>query len=453
MNRPMIGRISVIRCAWLAVGFVLAATMAQANNIAVKNVILTSAPGTAVMDVQFDLSWSDSWRASWKEGATTVTNWDATWVFIKYRVTSGGADTNWHHACLASEGNSAPAGMAVEVGASPIGAAKVNVGAFIHRSTLGTGNVDFTRVTLRWKDVPSVPKDKIEVRVHAIEMVYIPQGSFYPGAGSGWGHLYQYTEGGKEEKPMQVTAESNTFTIGTKPGNIYYGNENQTHGDQIGTITSEFPKGYAAFYCMKNDILQGQYREFLDELTPRQADMRFPGNTGMDRVPVDGSWIYGGTNAAPDKIANWLSWVDVAAYLDWAGLRPMSELEFKKAFRIPTAAEGGLKRASTMYGAGCYYGATELGGILWDRAVTIGHPKGRVFTGVHGDGVLDGVGNADVMNWPAADALGAGFFGGRWNEWDNTKNYITTVADRSHANTKYRFRLHRFTGRGVRTAP
>ena len=27
--------------------------------------------------VQFDISWTDSWRASWKEGSANLANWDA----------------------------------------------------------------------------------------------------------------------------------------------------------------------------------------------------------------------------------------------------------------------------------------------------------------------------------------------------------------------------------------
>ena len=63
MNRLMIGRILAMRYAWLAAGFVLAANIALADNIAMKNVTLAPVPGVAAMDVQFDLSWSNSWRA------------------------------------------------------------------------------------------------------------------------------------------------------------------------------------------------------------------------------------------------------------------------------------------------------------------------------------------------------------------------------------------------------
>ena len=144
--------------------------------------------------------------------------------------------------------------------------------------------------------------------------------------------------------------------------------------------------------------------------------------------------------------------MDGCAYLDWAALRPMTELEFEKAARGPlspvageyawgstsiTAAvtismspELGLETITTA-GANCcynvttfsrgddflgagttytqgplrvgifatststratsgagYYGAMELSGNLEERTVTIGNATGRAFTGLHGDGVL-----------------------------------------------------------------
>ena len=63
-----------------------------ANNIAVTNVALT---GKNVTDsytlVEFDLSGENSWRIS--SGAA---NWDAAWVFVKYRANGG----EWQHASL-----------------------------------------------------------------------------------------------------------------------------------------------------------------------------------------------------------------------------------------------------------------------------------------------------------------------------------------------------------------
>jgi len=58
----------------------------------------------------------------------------------------------------------------------------------------------------------------------------------------------------------------------------------------------------------------------------------------------------------------------------------------------------------------------EMSGNLYERAVTVGNSTGRSFTGVHGDGSLDGNGDANVSNWPGTDAAGAGFRGGYWSD-------------------------------------
>ena len=56
----------------------------------------------------------------------------------------------------------------------------------------------------------------------------------------------------------------------------------------------------------------------------------------------------------------------------------------------------------------------DLAGSMWERVVSIGHPKGREFTGEHGNGDLDGYGFADIETWPSGiDGPGGfGFRGG-----------------------------------------
>jgi len=43
---------------------------------------------------------------------------------------------------------------------------------------------------------------------------------------------------------------------------------------------------------------------------------------------------------APAKAVNYISWSDLTAYADWAGLRPITELEYEKACRGPVKPEG-----------------------------------------------------------------------------------------------------------------
>jgi len=61
---------------------------AYAGNIQVSNVTLTSQDSSVgTTRIQFDLSWENSWRYS---AASNINNWDAAWVFAKFRV--GGQD-------------------------------------------------------------------------------------------------------------------------------------------------------------------------------------------------------------------------------------------------------------------------------------------------------------------------------------------------------------------------
>ena len=71
---------------------VLSERVAQAARMQVTNVAVVTGG-----NLQFDIAWEDSWRASWKEGDTEWTNWDAAWIFVKYR--KQGAP-GWSHATL-----------------------------------------------------------------------------------------------------------------------------------------------------------------------------------------------------------------------------------------------------------------------------------------------------------------------------------------------------------------
>ena len=61
-----------------------------ANNIEVSHVGLASQnTGNQTTQVEFDLSWENSWRIS-----VGPANWDAAWVFVKYRINGD----LWQHA-------------------------------------------------------------------------------------------------------------------------------------------------------------------------------------------------------------------------------------------------------------------------------------------------------------------------------------------------------------------
>jgi formylglycine-generating enzyme required for sulfatase activity len=473
----------------------LIAKSITANNIQVSNVSLTSENiAEDYVMVQFDLSWENSWRIT-----TGPANWDAAWLFIKYRITAAnGGDDLWKHAWLHNTGHSGGAGTpaTIDVGLLDPGSpfdptTNPALGAFVFRSGPGSGTFTATGMQLRWNYGENDVADNnlLEIRVFAIEMVYVPQGAFYVGSGgSETAAFYKYPN---TTNPFQVISE-NAITVGTETDNLYYSSTTYG-GDQGGPIPDAFPKGYASFYCQKYEITQQQYVDFLNTLTRTQQDSRTytslaAGTTSViyRYVMMNADILYqrsgircngtihtsdpitfycdlngdgtGGQAADGQWIAcNQLSWMDCAAYADWAGLRPMTELEFEKACRgtvtpvsneyawgTATVADNaytlsnsgadnegindnystapntgnasyginidgplrvGVFAANTSNtgritaGAG-YYGIMELSGNLGERPVTIGNLAGRSYTGLHGNGNLNTSGDADVSFWP-----------------------------------------------------
>lgn len=451
----------------------------SANNISVTNISLTgqnTTSGTTL--VQFDISWENSWRIS-----VAPNNWDAAWVFVKYRTGSG----NWNHATLNTTGHTAPTG-------STVAPSSDGMGAFIYRSYDGSGTFSLTDVELSWNYSTNGVgnSDVVDVQVFAIEMVYVPLGAFSLGSGgTESGAFYKYPT---TTDPYPVENE-NEINVGSTAGNLYYPNTSTYSGDQTGTIAAGFPKGYNAFYCMKYEISQQDYVDFLNSLTTTQATNRYPGKTTERHgITVSGN-IYSTT--LPYVACNWLSWADVAAYMDWSGLRPMTELEFEKACRGTAAAvpneyawgstnitpatgisnAGASNETATNSGANVcynsltigplragsfatssstretsgatYYGIMEMSGNLYERVVTVGNATGRGFNGTQGNGVLTSEGKADQSGWPGTNALGAGFRGG---DWFNGAEFAR-IADRFIAASTSDVRDYYFGGRGIRLAP
>ena len=458
-----------------------------ASGVTASGVTLTgSDPDNDFTYIQFDIGWDYSWH--------DAVNWDAVWVFAKYKKTGG--DGAWHHVHLDTSGHSVTADNGV---AATIDAASDGMGVFMYRTSESNGSNDWDGVKLKWPYGAETGEtlgdyDKVTVRVFAIEMVYIPQASFYVGdadkdQSKGF---YKYGTTG----PFQITSEG-AINMGETADYLW-----AKDGGYIETATlpAAFPKGYDAFYCMKYEISQRQYAEFLNALTQAQQETR-TGDTlsaedaaghyvmiGEDEVAVeyrqgikagsdpadgqpytfgcdiDGDGNFNESNDGEWIAANYLSWADGLAYADWAGLRPMTELEFEKICRgdqavvddeyawgstsitqatgISNANQnsevssnaanavygnhgsvqgplrvGGLTSASdTREQAGAsYYGVMEMSGNLFERAVTLGNSTGRAFTGSHGNGVLTSGGDADVANWPGTDSEGSGFRGGPWS--------------------------------------
>lgn len=509
----------------------------KANDIAIGPITLvnqdiSAGPNNAsnFTFVNFNLSWENSWRTD-----IAPNNWDAAWVFIKYRIAGG----LWQHAHLNDTGHVLPMAATYHEGllhpdSTFNSASNPCLGVFIYRSAVGAGTFNLDDVMLRWNYGANGVNDNdlIEIQVFALEMVYVPQGAFYIGSGgdeSGAFYTYPITPPPPPTTPPPfLISNEGAINVGATNGYLNY-TSNSNFGDGSGPIPDLFPKGYNAFYAMKYELSQNQYVDFLNTLTYNQQLSRvsmdanalvgdgvlYTGNAYrnsiviqtvgyLDSIPAsfacdynqndifnepnDGQWI----------ACNYLSWADIASYLDWSALRPMTELEFEKLARgtiSPVANEyawGNLTissgstflntatalesfsnvGANVVYNAGNtqgparvgafandtttraesgagYYGAMELSGNLHERTITIGEPEGRVFNGLHGNGLVDNNGNFDVSNWPALDAIGAGFRGGSWNNGAlslrlSARNIAAFIIDDRGQND---------TGRGVRSVP
>jgi formylglycine-generating enzyme required for sulfatase activity len=498
-------------------------TKAYSNGVVVTNVSLSVKNTTDhYVLVNFDIAWNNSWRVS-----TGPSNWDASWVFVKYRIKG---TATWQHSTLHTSGHTTPAN-------STISTSSDGKGIFIYRDAdMEQGSVSYTGAQLRWDyGVDGVADgDAVEIVVSAIEMVYVPQASFY--VGSGGSESGSFTDGSWTSGatiPLLITSEG-ALGIDNAAGKLW--GTSSTGDNTIGnaaedaeaTLPAAFPKGYNAFYCMKYEITQEQYVDFLNKLTYTQQATRTAvapnsaAGTGAlsnnfrngidimtagvsDTKPavyacnLDADVTYNDAVDGQNIACNWLSWADVAAYLDWAALRPFTELEYEKACRgtlTPVANEyawgstsitqatgisnGGANNETasnsdancaygnpasvpgpmrsgnfgqginTRIGVGAsYYGIMELSGNLWERPISVGNATGRGFTGTHGNGAVDASGNADVSLWPGTDAIGTCFRGG---DWYNGAVFLR-VSDRSEAAHTSNGRAYNYSGRGVRSVP
>lgn len=494
------------------------AGIVHANNISVNNIAFEQS-GVGYTHVACDVAWDHSWRVSWTEVTPniTVTNWDAAWVFVKFRVATNNAP--WQHATLSTNNSDhvVPSQALFTVGTSSNAvSANLGVGGFLYRKDEGSGNWS-NRIKLRWNYAHDGVTDtsQVVISVHAIEMVYLPQGSFK--VGSGGTESGSFTEGNAgttwvsgttPSVPFAITSEA-VITITNTAGNLW--GTATSGGNTIGsagTLPGAYPKGYNAFYCMKYEISEGQWVSFFNMLTDSQKTPRdITSSTGKNSDNVTSrntvAWTTGdATTAAPDRACSYLGWADFAAYADWAGLRPMTELEFEKACRgpmPPIAAEyvwgdattliaitnftGGADgsgtetalptnanccyankpavqgparcgifatSASARANAGAtYWGIMEMSGNLGERLVTAAD-AGRTFTGAVGDGVLDSTGNANAALWPAnSNGTGASWRGG---SWANPATYLRT-SDRVSGANPNASRGNVYGGRCVRAAP
>lgn len=436
----------------LVVGFVLPA---NASNLSISNVTFDSRnPSSSTVVLSLDLSWDNSWK--------TKVNHDAVWLTVRlYNPSVSPTDKKL---CKVTQSGLDPVGTSAgSNNALEVYVPQDKMGVFVRPSGYGVESSVLSEdvsLTIDYASCGFSSSDNVSATVFGLEMVYVPTGAFY--AGDYATATAALVQGSSDTDPWYVDSEGDlSVSNPTSSGYRYVsaGNAGESSTGASFTIDADFPKGYGAFYAMKYEITEGQWVEFVNSLgssSQRAArDITNATHKNSDSVQYrntiscSGSPLTCSTNR-PYRAVGYLTWMDLASFLDFMALRPMSELEYEKAARGPLMAvsgemawgnssateaavisgsdENGSEVVSTTganvnfnnttfsggdssngaaytqgplrsgvfassasdrpsSGAG-YYGLMELSGNVSERVVTIGNADGLNFSGTHGDGVL-----------------------------------------------------------------
>ena len=363
--------------------------------------------------VTFDLSWNNSWRAKWTEPAEKnvtgkplpVESWDAAWVFVKFRPSE---ERVFSHASLDLDAarHQKPAGATLDVVASDDGLK--GLGVFIYRAAVGNGANQFKGVKLRWQHAADkADPAKAELSVHAIAMVYVPEGPFhYKGP---W-EDHPFADG--HTHPLTLIDNPDPTQPGGRPG--LGPNADPVVVTDTTPTCETYPNGYRPFYIMKYSITEGEYARFLTEQAPNLEEAhyndwrygalkyddarRFADLYGLlgytiSFIPGEGRY----EAEVPDRPANLLSLPDIQSFMACAGLRPPSDLEYDKSCRGPRA----VARAEEAWAPGTCAPAAGLPSFVSGQMRKDVLPERRAFwPGASYWGIQDLSMSGCVHEWP-----------------------------------------------------
>lgn len=344
----------------------LALFTGYSNNVNIGNVSIVNG-GSGNVKVKFDISWENSWRVN-----TGQNNYDGVWVFFKYRKKGS---VEWQTLFLTGLNNSTSPDYSIyQSKASNNG---LYMGAIIYRAANGAGSVNFSNIQLTISSIAY----NVDVKAFAVEMVYIPyQMTILSGDGNGTNEspfAFHNNQGDNKYAVnfyfagMPFISSIQTDANGFDDDYLNWENGKQLFLADSGFSYTSSPSGRtldwpvsASFWSMKYELSQGAYRDFLNSLTLVQQTNRTAATPTAVRgtlamitsgTPVktfikidtasvnglpavygcdaDGNGTYNGANDGEWDACGYLSYPDLAAYLSWAGLAPMTEIIYERMCR------------------------------------------------------------------------------------------------------------------------
>lgn len=285
--------------------------------------------------------------------------------------------TRWSHMPISTTAADHGTRRGIEITPSEDG-----LGVFIHRDQDCAFGEPLVLRDIRLRTSTRCNGLPIKVWVAALEMVLIPEGEFHVGDPKGPDGPTScfYQSGVKGDDKSYVIRSEAKIPVGTGPGELCWDNRNQM--GEYDDIPAAYPKGYQSFYILKHQITQGEYCDFLNHLHSHQLTIRYPyGGQGDYRYTIYKTTTRTRVCTRPERPCNWVSWGDAAAYIWWAGLRPMTEFEYEKACRgtEPPVADEFAWGSTTLFEANVIVGDESRRPIVQGNA-NIGGPL-RYFAG------------------------------------------------------------------------